>query len=213
MVSTLGLMGRACALSFERCPIPPPLNLGSLNHASENAQARLQRTWGYCQSGNRTTDNSVWVTWVPCRKAVPRILPKIFASSCLHMAEHATYKAEPNHGHTWGRGAMVPLAGIEPALLAELDFESSASTNSATGACRNSAARPRSRSGRNIAGGDCRSTRVYRLVQKRGFRASEGLGRSYPRAGGSAHRLPPRYRHAKHPSVIPLRLDSATLAG
>ena len=31
---------------------------------------------------------------------------------------------------------MVPLAGIEPALLAELDFESSASTNSATGAFR-----------------------------------------------------------------------------
>ena len=30
------------------------------------------------------------------------------------------------------REAMVPLAGIEPALLAELDFESSASTNSAT---------------------------------------------------------------------------------
>jgi hypothetical protein len=29
---------------------------------------------------------------------------------------------------------MVPLAGVEPALLAELDFESSASTNSATGA-------------------------------------------------------------------------------
>lgn len=31
-------------------------------------------------------------------------------------------------------GEMVPLAGIEPALLAELDFESSASTSSATGA-------------------------------------------------------------------------------
>ena len=29
---------------------------------------------------------------------------------------------------------VVPLAGIEPALLAELDFESSASTNSANGA-------------------------------------------------------------------------------
>jgi hypothetical protein len=29
---------------------------------------------------------------------------------------------------------MVPLAGIEPALLAESDFESDASTNSATGA-------------------------------------------------------------------------------
>ena len=32
--------------------------------------------------------------------------------------------------------SVVPLAGIEPALLAELDFESSASTNSATGASR-----------------------------------------------------------------------------
>lgn len=32
------------------------------------------------------------------------------------------------------KNRMVPLAGIEPALLAELDFESSASTNSATGA-------------------------------------------------------------------------------
>ena len=29
---------------------------------------------------------------------------------------------------------MVPLAGLEPALLAELDFESSASTNFTTGA-------------------------------------------------------------------------------
>jgi hypothetical protein len=33
-----------------------------------------------------------------------------------------------------GEGLLVPLAGIEPALLAELDFESSASTSSATGA-------------------------------------------------------------------------------
>ena len=38
---------------------------------------------------------------------------------------------------------LVPLAGIEPALLAELDFESSASTNSATGAYRTGAGRPR----------------------------------------------------------------------
>jgi hypothetical protein len=35
-----------------------------------------------------------------------------------------------------GINSLVPLAGIEPALLAELDFESSASTNSATGAFR-----------------------------------------------------------------------------
>jgi hypothetical protein len=32
------------------------------------------------------------------------------------------------------KSKLVPLAGIEPALLAELDFESSASTSSATGA-------------------------------------------------------------------------------
>jgi hypothetical protein len=47
---------------------------------------------------------------------------------------------------------LVPLAGIEPALLAELDFESSASTNSATGACRGSpsgwVAKPAEYSGR-----------------------------------------------------------------
>ena len=38
---------------------------------------------------------------------------------------------------------MVPLAGIEPALLAELDFESSASTNFTTGACHGRIARKR----------------------------------------------------------------------
>ena len=30
---------------------------------------------------------------------------------------------------------MVPRVGLEPTLLSELDFESSASTNSTTGAC------------------------------------------------------------------------------
>src|ERR1700753_2798101 len=56
---------------------------------------------------------------------------------------------------------LVPLAGIEPALLAELDFESSASTNSATGAFweigREADAR---KSGRDIAGAPGGSTRV-----------------------------------------------------
>src|SRR5882724_7717443 len=51
--------------------------------------------------------------------------------------------------------SLVPLAGIEPALLAELDFESSASTNSATGAFRGSArrreaAKPAEYSGRGV---------------------------------------------------------------
>jgi hypothetical protein len=39
-------------------------------------------------------------------------------------------------GFVLNGGRLVPLAGIEPALLAELDFESSASTSSATGAFR-----------------------------------------------------------------------------
>src|SRR4051794_31674677 len=55
---------------------------------------------------------------------------------------------------------MVPLAGIEPALLAELDFESSASTSSATGAFGRQPERPPSRSRRNIAGGLSGSTRA-----------------------------------------------------
>jgi hypothetical protein len=49
---------------------------------------------------------------------------------------------------------LVPLAGIEPALLAELDFESSASTNSATGAFRDvrkaKVAKPAEYSGRAL---------------------------------------------------------------
>ena len=48
----------------------------------------------------------------------------------------------------------MPLAGIEPALLAELDFESSASTNSATGAFRDNSkaavAKPAEYSGRGL---------------------------------------------------------------
>ncbi len=52
-----------------------------------------------------------------------------------------------NRGAAWCMGTMVPLAGIEPALLAELDFESSASTSSATGALSAVAVRPRREAG------------------------------------------------------------------
>src|SRR5262245_63354440 len=56
---------------------------------------------------------------------------------------------------------LVPLAGIEPALLAELDFESSASTSSATGAFACPGQRgPERRSRRTIAGGIGGSTRA-----------------------------------------------------
>jgi hypothetical protein len=45
-------------------------------------------------------------------------------------------KANPRDGLVGGiaQARMVPHAGVEPALLSELDFESSASTNSANGA-------------------------------------------------------------------------------
>jgi hypothetical protein len=46
---------------------------------------------------------------------------------------------------------LVPLAGVEPALLAELDFESSASTNSATGARRGQDHAKRRASGADIS--------------------------------------------------------------
>ena len=77
----------------------------------------------------------------------------------------------------------MPLAGIEPALLAELDFESSASTNSATGAFGTFAEGKRSRSRRNIAGAPCRSTRGGQIAPASGHRSSDA---------------------AKHPSVIAL---------
>lgn len=49
-------------------------------------------------------------------------------------AENRCFSNGSGQIRTSSEGDMVPLAGIEPALLAELDFESSASTNSATGA-------------------------------------------------------------------------------
>ena len=59
---------------------------------------------------------------------------------------------------------LVPLAGIEPALLAELDFESSASTNSATGAFVTAAGRPEVAKPAEYSG---RGGRVNPLVLKR----------------------------------------------
>ena len=44
---------------------------------------------------------------------------------------------------------LVPLARVERALLAELDFESSASTNSATGARKRTLSLERQRAGSN----------------------------------------------------------------
>ena len=71
---------------------------------------------------------------------------------------------------------MVPLAGIEPALLAELDFESSASTSSATGAFGRGADARCGEAGRNIAGGLRGSTRADVIVAARYIRGG-GIGR------------------------------------
>src|SRR5213595_3073440 len=72
--------------------------------------------------------------------------------------------------------SLVPLAGIEPALLAELDFESSASTSSATGALGRSP-RLTSRSRRTIAGAQPRSTRATRV----GYSKTPQCDRALPR--------------------------------
>src|SRR5947209_1440659 len=73
---------------------------------------------------------------------------------------------------------MVPLAGIEPALLAELDFESSASTNSATGALGRRPQGQCREAGRNIAVGLPRSTRADVIVACLDRAASAGYHRS-----------------------------------
>ena len=55
-----------------------------------------------------------------------------------HFAQQIAENADISdvYGLVWTdlESKLVPLAGIEPALLAETDFESVASTNSATGA-------------------------------------------------------------------------------
>lgn len=61
---------------------------------------------------------------------------------------------------------LVPLAGIEPALLAELDFESSASTSSATGAFGHRVDARCGEAGGNIAGRLRGSTRADVIVAR-----------------------------------------------
>ena len=111
---------------------------------------------------------------------------------------------------------MVPLAGIEPALLAELDFESSASTNSATGACR-AQRQGRARSRRNIAGAPRRSTRAGGLAARQripvGTNALAVTARLVAARMQRANLLQPRHRRAETLQCDRARLDSAGHAG
>ena len=59
---------------------------------------------------------------------------------------------------------MVPLAGIEPALLAELDFEFERVYQFRHRGLWMTASQRTSQSRRNIAGGECRSTRENTAV-------------------------------------------------
>ena len=94
---------------------------------------------------------------------------------------------------------MVPLAGIEPALLAELDFESSASTNSATGAFATPAGRRGVVKRAEYSG---RGGRVNPLVWKRlsALRCPKRRGECRP-------------ARPKHSPVIAPRLDRTVAAG
>jgi hypothetical protein len=89
---------------------------------------------------------------------------------------------------------MVPLAGLEPALLAELDFESSASTNFTTGAPR---CLP-------LPSGGPKAPQADRSVAGRLAAIAERLGNMdapYPIHTGE---IGDRPRHAHH-TVIPPR--------
>ncbi len=113
---------------------------------------------------------------------------------------------------------LVPLAGIEPALLAELDFESSASTSSATGAFR---AQPEG-CGREAGGlyrarpagqpAHIHSTRISdtNCPNARGPQASQQGRMQWTLRINRFRRV---IDTAKHSSVIALRLDSAARAG
>jgi hypothetical protein len=112
---------------------------------------------------------------------------------------------------------VVPLAGIEPALLAELDFESSASTNSATGAFRHArrkaeVAKPAEYSGQwlpvNPRINLTRSAGAGRSTPSPGWRLS--VAANATGAGINRFRVVDRIKHSR---VIALHLDSATRAG
>ena len=115
--------------------------------------------------------------------------------------------------------SLVPLAGIEPALLAELDFESSASTNSATGASARSGrpdvAKRAEYSGRarwvnpSLLIPHVSRFEAYRFA----FAGFSCRGISWVTGVWRARSCAPASAGPKHPSVIAGCLDSAGCAG
>jgi hypothetical protein len=74
---------------------------------------------------------------------LPKLLPAIGLDSnpkrdkveMRALSEPARVAEERQKEEHFFEEKMVPRVGLEPTLLSELDFESSASTNSTTGAC------------------------------------------------------------------------------
>jgi hypothetical protein len=60
--------------------------------------------------------------------------PKLDAVEMRALSEPARVAVERQKRTRFFEEKMVPRVGLEPTLLSELDFESSASTNSTTGA-------------------------------------------------------------------------------
>ena len=91
---------------------------------------------------------------------------------------------------------VVPLAGIEPALLAELDFESSASTNSATGAF------PGSGSARIIVAATARQPKFPQIhsIRRGAWDKPPASARDHVRRGGRRRRGPVRSARPGHSS-------------
>ena len=61
--------------------------------------------------------------------------PKLDLVEMRALSEPARVAEERQQKNHFCEEKMVPRVGLEPTLLSELDFESSASTNSTTGAC------------------------------------------------------------------------------
>jgi hypothetical protein len=154
-------------------PVVPDKRAQRARSGTHNQQCSLlDQSWGHSERIN--TRRWLWVP-APVRNCAlggddigtlrVRATPWLANHGGLGQQRHHR-RARKSCPPKLSRRRLVPLAGIEPALLAELDFESSASTSSATGAFAGLPERPASRSRRNIAGRLPGSTRAYVIASQ-----------------------------------------------
>lgn len=117
---------------------PPRTNAGGENDRHGRRKAQVISAIGR-NHGRLATTLAIMIIWrINC------LIPRIPAS-----AKGGTKTPETLNDFNITMILMVPLAGIEPALLSEPDFESGASTNSAKGALRVEGRTTRNKGGRS----------------------------------------------------------------